>query len=93
MKNNHGGKREGSGRKRKEPSISLQFRVPKSRAVELKAAIKLLIKNDSKLLFHSDNSKSIFLLCIRNNPSKDFSFIPHYISLLWGINAAECRKR
>ena len=44
MKNQHGGKREGSGRKKSDPSISIQFLVPKELAEGLKKDIKVLIQ-------------------------------------------------
>ena len=42
-KSTHGGSRKGAGRPKKEPTVTLSYRVPKKKAAELNIKIKAMI--------------------------------------------------
>ena len=48
MKNKHGGKRKGAGRKKGVDTDTISFRVPKVRKEELKQKVKEFIKTELK---------------------------------------------
>ena len=48
VNNNHGGRRKGSGRPKKEPTKTLSYRVPVAKADQIDTACKQIIQSISK---------------------------------------------